>query len=88
MILLIEYDRSKGLIVNEYRFSDSDRIQAEKQRLQIELNLNRQKIDHEVVLLEAVDEKHLRHTHRRYFETLHSIAISTGTATPIITKTN
>ena len=79
MIFLIEYDRLKGSIVIMDKFNDSDRMKAEKQRLDLEIDLNRKKINHEVVLLEATDENLLRHTHRRYFESLKAIAVSTGT---------
>jgi len=85
MIFLIEYDRLKGIIINKYEFTDSDRIKAEEKRLEIEIDLNRKKVTHEVVLLEAVDENLLRHTHRRYFESLNTIAVSTGTSS-LITK--
>ena len=36
-------------------------------RLEIELDLNRKGVDHEVVLLEAASKDELRRTHRRYF---------------------
>ncbi len=84
MIFLIEYDRSKGDIVIMNRFNDSDRTEAEKKRLELEIDLNRKKIGHEVVLLEAAEENLLRHTHRRYFDNLRTIATSTGT-TPTVT---
>lgn len=84
MIFLIEYDRSKGDIVIMNRFNDSDRTEAEKKRLELEIDLNRKKIGHEVVLLEAAEENLLRHTHRRYFDNLRAIATSTGT-TPTVT---
>ena len=87
MIFLIEYDRLKGNIVNMGKFNGSELGKAEKKRLEIEIDLNHKKIGHEVVLLEAADENLLRRTHRRYFETLRTIAVSTGT-TPIITKTD
>ena len=78
MIFLIEYDRLKGLLVNMRQFNDSDLMSAEKERLELEIDLNRKKIDHEVVILEAVDENLLRCNHRRYFESLESIALSLG----------
>ena len=87
MIFLIQYDRSKGSIVKKVQFDDSEREKAEKKRLELEMDLNRKEIRHEVVLLEAAEENLLHHTHRRYFETLHTIATSTGT-TPTITKSN
>ncbi len=78
MIFLIEYNRPKGRIVTFKRFKDSDRLKAEKSRLDLELDLNRKGVDHEVVLLEAASEKALRRTHRRYFETLRQIVESAG----------
>ena len=81
MIFLIEYDRSKGSIVIMNRFNNSDREKAEKKRLELEVALNRKKVNHEVVLLEAAEEDLLHRTHRRYFETLPTIAATTtGTA--------
>ena len=73
MIFLIEYERPKGCIVSMVTFEDSDRSKAENSRLQIELDLHRRKLDHEVVLLEAASEEALRRTHRRYFENLNQI---------------
>ncbi len=85
MIFLIQYDRSKGSIVKKVQFDDIDREKAEKKRLELEMDLNQKGIRHEVVLLEAAEENLLHHTHRRYFETLGTIAASTGT-TPTITS--
>ena len=76
MIFLIEYDRPKGHIVTMMAFEDSDRSKAENARLEIELDLNRKRIEHEVVLLEAASEDALRRTHRRYFEDLSQIVKS------------
>jgi hypothetical protein len=70
MIFLIEYDRPQGQIITFKTFSDSERSTAEDERLNIELDLNQSGREHEVVLLEAVDEDALRRTHRRYFEDL------------------
>ena len=81
MIFLIEYDRLKGHIVTMVAFEESGRSKAENSRLQIELDLHRRKLDHEVVLLEAASEEALRRTHRRYFEDLDQImkSVSGGT---------
>ena len=68
MIFLIEYNRPEGRIVTFQRFQDSERLKAENARLDLELDLNRRGVDHEVVLLEAASEDGLRRTHRRYFE--------------------
>jgi hypothetical protein len=73
MIFLIEYNRSEGNIVTFRSLDDSQRRDAENARLDIELDLNRKGVDHEVVLLEAESEDALRLTHRRYFEDLRQI---------------
>ncbi len=70
MLFLIEYNRSEGRIVTFKNFDDAERSKAEQSRLEIELDLNQRKINHEVVLLDAADEDALRRTHRRYFEDL------------------
>lgn len=74
MIFLIEYNRPKGRIVTFTKYKNSDRLKAEKRRFELEVNLNRRKVKHEVVLLEAATENLLRRTHRRYFETIAMIA--------------
>jgi len=76
MIFLIEYDRPEGRIVTFTTFKDSERFDAEKSRLDLELRLNRRGVDHEVVILEAESEEALRRTHRRYFEDARQIATS------------
>jgi hypothetical protein len=68
VIFLIEYNRPLGQIVTFLSFEDVDRAEAEKRRLDIELRLNRERVEHEVVLLQAANEAALRRTHRRYFE--------------------
>ena len=73
MMFLIEYDRPTGCIVSFRTFNESERRIAENARLEIELELNRGGIGHEVVLLEAASEDALRRTHRRYFENLSEI---------------
>lgn len=76
MLFLIEYKRSQGRIVTFQTFNDSERSEAERSRLEIELELNQRNVDHEVVLLDAADEQALRRTHRRYFEDAVQIANS------------
>jgi len=68
MIFLIEYSRSKGIIVTRKVFEGREREKAANARLDIELDLHKRRVDHEVVLLEAESEEALRRTHRRYFE--------------------
>ena len=78
MIFLIEYNRSEGQIVTSRNFDDSQRREAENSRLEIELDLNRKGVDHEVVLLEAASKDALHRTHQRYFEDLTQILKSAG----------
>ena len=77
MIFLIEYNRRKGRLVHFKKFKKADRGKAEKRRLEIELELNRKKINHEVVILEAARESTLRQAYRRYFQSLRGIVNST-----------
>jgi hypothetical protein len=74
MLFLVEYDRTRGEITSFRRFDDADRKEAEDRRLELELDLSHQGIEHEVVLLEAASEEALRRTHRRYFEDLAALA--------------
>ena len=74
MLFLIEYDRPSGTVVETRQFDDSLRKLAEEARLELELRLNREGVEHEVVLLEAPNEEALRRTHSRYFEGLAEIA--------------
>ena len=70
MIFLIEYDRKPGQILTFRRFEDADRKTAMDARFDLELDLFRRGIDHEVVTLEAPNEELVRKTHARYFKTL------------------
>lgn len=76
MIFLIEYNRPEGRLVTFQRFKDSEPLKAQNARLDLELDLNRRGVNHEVVLLEAASEDALHRTHRRYFETLRQIVES------------
>lgn len=67
MIYLIEYDPKAGKIATFRDFEAAQRREAENERLQIELELNRKKLQHEVVLLEAESKDALHRTHERYF---------------------
>ena len=73
MIYLIEYNRPEGRLVTFKVFAESERSKAQDLRLDIELDLNRRKVDHEVVLLEAESEAALRRTHGRYFYDLRQL---------------
>ena len=68
MVFLIEYARSEGRIVGMRAFEDAEGSEAENARLDLELRLHREGIDHEIVLLDAASEEALRRTHGRYFE--------------------
>ena len=70
MIFLVEYARDQGRLVTFRAFEDDVLRSAESARLELELDLNRRGVEHEVVLLEAENEDALRRTHRRYFEDL------------------
>lgn len=71
---LIQYDRPLGEMVTFKKFANADRSVAEEARLEMELELNRDEVDREVVILEAESEEALRRTHRRYFENLTELA--------------
>jgi hypothetical protein len=68
MLFLIEYDRQTGKIVKLREYSDSDRLVAEADRLDLEVDLHNVEKEHEVVLLQAASQEALRRTHARYFE--------------------
>ena len=73
MIFLIEYERSKGRLLRFTAFKDSESGEAEAARLELELSLQREGVEHEIVILEAEDEQMLRRTHRRYFESVEEL---------------
>ena len=70
MVFLIRFDRRKQRILLFKRFDEAQRADAERLRLDLEIEVNRSKLDHEIVLLEAQSEEDIRRTHRRYFESL------------------
>lgn len=76
MLFLIQYNRPAGQIVEIRDFPDTARADASAARLELELRLHRQGIQHEVVILEAHDQAALRLTHLRYFEGVRAIAES------------
>jgi len=76
MIFLIDYEPKTGLRREFKTFPDSERAEAQRQRLEIELRLNGERESREVVLLEAADEQALRRTHQRYFQTVEEIVDS------------
>jgi hypothetical protein len=70
VLFLIEYDRPTGTLVQLRKFDDSERQVALDARFELELKLNREGVQHEVVILEAPSEDAVRHTHGRYFKDL------------------
>jgi hypothetical protein len=76
MIFLIHYNRSAGKIVKIKEFEESLRVQAEDERLKMELDLIGKKGGDEVCLLEAGSIEALKRTHRRYFESLRTLTAS------------
>lgn len=76
MLFLIEYVRDQGKIVTFKKFKNEDSSLAKNDRLELELDLNRRGLEHEVVLLEAENEQALRRTHRGYFESLKELVNS------------
>jgi hypothetical protein len=67
VIFLLQYNRREGRLVTFQCYAETQRATAERERLELELDLNRRAVDHEVVILEANDEAALRKTHGRYF---------------------
>ena len=80
MLFLIEYDRPRGRLVTFRRFADSERQKAQDERLELELELHRQGIEHEVVILGAASEEAIQRTHRRYFENWAELMTAATTA--------
>ncbi|MEX0725766.1 MAG: hypothetical protein WD065_05830 [Planctomycetaceae bacterium] len=76
MVFLIEYNRREGRLIKFETYLDNQRAFVEDIRLDLELDLNRKNVHHEVVILEAASEEALRKTHQRYFETLKEIVAS------------
>ena len=63
-------------------FAKSEQSNAEELRLDIELDQNRKKIDHEVVLLDAANQAALDQTHMRYvYDPLQILELTQGTIT-------
>jgi hypothetical protein len=56
MIFLIEYNRTTGSLVNLRKFAESEKEKAKDARLELELDLHKRDIEHEVVILEAASE--------------------------------
>jgi hypothetical protein len=73
MLFLIEYDRPSGSIIQFREFDAASGQLADETRLNLELDLKRQGVEHEVVLLDAPSKQALRHTHSRYFENFENV---------------
>jgi hypothetical protein len=67
MLFLIQYNRRAGRLVRLERFATSQRVEANRARLDLEIELRHQGVNHEVVILEAASEEAVRKTHGRYF---------------------
>lgn len=76
MIFLIHYDRHAGKMVSLQEFGDKDMDGASAAKLALEISLLDSSNGHEVVLLEASSIEDLKSTHRRYFESLQQMRIS------------
>lgn len=75
MIFLVRYDRARGQLVSKAVFADTERAAAHRARLELELQLNKSGVDHEVVLLDAVSEEALRRTHERYSQAVEDFPV-------------
>ncbi len=87
MFFLIEYDRSRGSIVQLREFDPASRQLAEDARLQLELDLNRQGVDHEIVILDAPNKEALLRTHSRYFESVADLVHGSPQVQALIAET-
>lgn len=85
MLFLIEYDRPRGSIVQLREFDGASRVVAEDARLKLELDLKRQGVEHEVVLLDAPSKEALRRTHSRYFESVVELARGSAQVQALLT---
>lgn len=74
MIFLIEYDRGTAKLFHIQTFDDKDRNVAVNAKLELEIELLKEKLSREVVLLEADSLEALRATHSRYFKSAGELA--------------
>jgi hypothetical protein len=89
MLFLLEYDRAVAKTVACIEYDESERSAAQAERLKRELAVNRAKVDHEVVLLQAPSLAALRKTHARYFDDIETmIARLERTAKSVGAKTD
>jgi hypothetical protein len=68
MIYLIHYLRNKNQIVSFKDYADTDFVQAQRDRLELEIKFNTGDASREIVLLEAPTREQLKLTHAKYFE--------------------
>lgn len=67
MLFLIQYHRRACKLVRFERFASTQRSEAMRAKLNLEIELRHRGVNHEVVILEAASEEALRKTHLRYF---------------------
>jgi hypothetical protein len=70
MIFVIQFDQKEGRLKRLDTFTDADREKANRQRVEVEIELLKQNVFHEVVVLEAKSVEALKKTHRRYFDSI------------------
>jgi hypothetical protein len=67
MIYYVEYSREQQKTLSFKSFPESERSFAQAHALSREIELSRQNLQLEIVLLEASNEATVRNTHPRYF---------------------
>ena len=67
MIYYVEYSREQQKTLSFKSYPESDRSLAQAHALSREIELSRQNLQLEIVLLEANNEVTVRNTHPRYF---------------------
>jgi hypothetical protein len=87
VFFLIEYDRPGGVIVQLREFDAASRQVAEDTRLELELDLNRKGVDHEIVILDAPSKGALLRTHSRYFESVAELVHGSPQVQALIAET-
>jgi len=76
MLFLIQYDRRAGKLVKLERFEDAQWSKAYKAQLDLEIDLGRCGLGHEVVLLQAASEEAIHKTHSRYFQDVKTLCLA------------
>jgi hypothetical protein len=75
MIFLLVYDRSKGKLIGDTTYADSQIEVANEARLDAEIT-NAENTDIEVVILKSESRDELEKTHGRYFKSLKQLSPS------------